>query len=50
MLVYEKKLIVHGKKIRMWSRRQMHRKQSGDWRVEIVSKGGVVLGMVLFKI
>ncbi len=50
IVVFEKKMIVHGNKIRVWSRRQMYRKQSGDWRVEIVSEGGVVLGHVLFKI
>jgi hypothetical protein len=49
-VIFEKRMIVHGKSVRVWSRRQLYMKQSGEWSVEIVTEGGVILGCVYFSL
>ncbi len=49
-MVFEKSMVVHGKHVRVWSRRQLFMKQSGEWRVEIVTESGTVLGAAAFSL
>jgi hypothetical protein len=48
--VFEKSMVVYGKHVRLWSRRQLFMKQSGAWRVEIITESGTVLGAVAFSL
>jgi hypothetical protein len=47
---FERRLLVHGKGCRLWSRRQNLLKQPGVWSVEIVTENGIVLGQVRFQL
>jgi len=49
-VIFEKRMTVFGKGVPVWSRRQLYEKQSADWRVEIITEGGIVLGFVPFKL
>jgi len=47
---FEKKMTVHGRRMAVWSRRQLYMKQSGAWSVEIVTEGGIILGTIPFTL
>ncbi len=48
--VFERRLTVKGENCRLWSRRHILAKQSGDGRVEIVLENGNILGSAVFKL
>jgi hypothetical protein len=49
-VIFEKRMTVYGKRVRAWSKRQLYMKQSGEWSVEIITEGGIVLGSVYFTL